>query len=110
VSERRTDLGSSLLGAGAFLLGVALIVFTFQQAWALFQVTPNQALGLKTGEPIQLEAAGSRLVWVIVRILLLALMAGVGSMVAKWGIRMYGVKFEWPWERPKPVPPSQPPT
>lgn len=99
MGDRRKDPGSALLGALAFLVGLGLVLFTFWQAWNLFQVPPMTALGLEKGKPIDPASAGGRLVWIIVQILLLMLMAGVGSVIAKWGIRMYGVRFSIPFLR-----------
>lgn len=99
MADGRKDWLSSLLGVGSFLLGLGLIVFTFQQAWAIFNTPPAQALGIRPGEPLAPETTGVQLLWIVVRLLVLLVMAAVGSLVAKWGIRMYGIKFEWPLGR-----------
>jgi hypothetical protein len=87
---------------------MALIVFTFQQAWDIFNTPPAQALGIKPGEPLAPETTGVQLLWIVVRLLVLLVMAAMGSLVAKWGIRMYGIKFEWPLgKKEAPSEPSQ---
>lgn len=72
-----------------FLGGVALLLFTFKMALELFTTPPQQALGIQTGKDLDVSKAGSNLVGILIRILLLLVMAFVGSMIANRGIGMY---------------------
>jgi CDP-diglyceride synthetase len=71
------------------LVGIALLVITFRLAYGMFTVPTDRALGLQPNQPVQLEDAGQRLVGVLIRILLLIVMAGVGSAIATRGIKLY---------------------
>lgn len=93
------DWGSPLLGALAFLVGLGLIMFTFQQAWALFQAPPAQLLEIKPGTELDVNATVGRLTGILFRLLMLAMMGWAGSLVAKWGLRMYGIRFSFKPEK-----------
>ncbi len=99
------DWGSPLLGALAFLVGLGLIVFTFQQAWILFQTPPAKALGVKPGMELDVNDTVARITSILFRILMLLVMGWAGSLVAKWGLRMYGIRFTF---RPEKEPQEQP--
>lgn len=100
------DWGSPLLGALAFLVGLGLIVFTFQQAWALFQTPPAQILEIKPGTELDVNATVSRLTGILFRLLMLTMMGWAGSLVAKWGLRMYGIRFSFKQDRDSAKPAS----
>lgn len=85
----RRDVTSALVGMLVFFGGIALLVITFQQAYAMFTIPTDRALGLQPNQPVQLEDAGQRLVGVLIRVLLLVVMAGVGSAIATRGIKLY---------------------
>ncbi len=93
------DWGSPLLGALAFLIGLGLIVLTFQQAWLLFQTPPAQVLEIKPGTELDVNATVSRLTGILFRLLMLTMMGWAGSLVAKWGLRMYGIRFNFKPEK-----------
>ena len=77
------------MGMLVFLGGVALLAYTFQTALGMFRVPAQEALGIKTGKPVDLNEAGARFAGVLVRVLLLVVMAIVGSLVANRGIHLY---------------------
>lgn len=79
----------SILGILVFLGGIALLLLTFKIAYDMFQRPPSEALGLEPGKPMQLQIAGSNFAGTILRVLLLALMGLVGSLVASKGIHLY---------------------
>lgn len=93
------DWGSPLLGALAFLVGLGLIVFTFQQAWSLFQTPPAQTLGVKPGMELNVNDTVARLTGILFKLLMLLVMGWAGSLAAKWGLRMYGIRFSFKPER-----------
>lgn len=93
------DWGSPLLGALAFLIGLGLIIFTFQQAWLLFQTPPAQILDIQPGTELNVNATVGRLTSILFRLLMLAMMGWAGSLVAKWGLRMYGIRFSFKPEK-----------
>lgn len=88
-----------MLGALAFLGGLGLIVFTFQQAWSLYQTPPAQSLGIRPGMELDLNDTIARLTGILFKILMLLVMGWAGSLVAKWGLRMYGIRFSFKPER-----------
>ncbi len=85
---RRDGLGS-VLGLLVFLGGLGLLLITFKLAYEMFSVAPEDALGLKAGQPIVLEAAGSTFAGLIVRVLVLIAMGILGSFIANRGITLY---------------------
>jgi hypothetical protein len=85
----RRDVPGSLLGILTFLGGVCLLLLTFQQAYGLFNVPPQDALGLRGAKELNPAVAGNSLTTVLLRILLLFVMAFVGSMIANRGISLY---------------------
>lgn len=85
----KRDVAGALVGMLVFFGGIALLVITFRLAYGMFTVPTDQALGLQPNQPVQLEDAGQRLVGVLIRILLLIVMAGVGSAIATRGIKLY---------------------
>lgn len=85
----RRDLTGSLLGLAVFLGGIALLLFTFKTAYALFTEPPARVLGLEKGQPVDLGSAGSNLVASVFRVVLLVVMAIVGSIIANRGIQLY---------------------
>lgn len=85
----RRDLTGSLLGILVFLGGIALLLFTFRTAYEMFRVPPATALQLQPGKPVDLGLAGSNLVGSILKVILLVIMALVGSLIANKGIQLY---------------------
>lgn len=77
------------IGLLVFLGGIALLVVTFRLAFSIFETPPSTAIGAVKGKTIDLAAAGSSVVSLLIKIVLLALMAVVGSMVANRGISLY---------------------
>jgi hypothetical protein len=83
------DFFGGFLGVVVFLGGVALLVFTFKLAYELFMVPPDTALGMKPGKPLDVGKAGDSAALLVLRIILLLIMAFVGSQVANRGISLY---------------------
>lgn len=79
----------SILGILVFLGGVGLLGWTFQLAYTFFSVPPTDALGLAGAKALDPAKAGNSVTALLIRILLLFVMAFVGSMVANRGIAMY---------------------
>ncbi len=71
------------------MIGVGLIVVSFWQAYLQYSTPPSLALGIKPGEPLDLNSAGDRVFTLIWRALLLLVMTIVGSSIASRGIKMY---------------------
>lgn len=78
-----------MLGIFVFLGGVALLVFTFKLAYDMFAVPPQDVLGIKPKQPLDLGVAGSSFAGVIIRVLLLAVMGLMGSLIANRGISLF---------------------
>lgn len=85
----RGSIGGSLLGILVFLGGVALLLFTFKLAYDMFVVPPQDALGIKPKQPLDLGQAGSSFVGLIVKVLLLAVMGLMGSLIANRGVTLF---------------------
>ncbi len=87
--QHSSDWFGMLLGFLTFVFGIGLLFFTFKLAFELFSVPPDQAVGIAKDKAVDFAQAGQSLVAVFVRILLLLVMAGVGSMIANRGIKLY---------------------
>ncbi len=87
--ERRRDGFATTIGLLTFLGGVGLIVATFWLAQSMFSVDPEDALGIQKGSPLDLNNVVAAGVWILMRVILLIVMAGIGSAVATRGIKLY---------------------
>jgi hypothetical protein len=86
--KRRDGLATSL-GLVTFLGGVGLIVVTFWLAQSMFAVDPNDALGIEAGQTLDLNGVLKAGMAILMKIILLVVMAGIGSAVATRGIKLY---------------------
>ncbi len=89
MASKGRDSLASFLGVIVFLAGVTVIGLALWQAWQLFSLTPRDSLGLETGKPIDFGSVLQHFGQVLIRILLLVLIAGIGSTLANRGARMY---------------------
>ncbi|MFN8140053.1 MAG: hypothetical protein U0R49_09680 [Fimbriimonadales bacterium] len=83
---RRTDWFGVILGAAVFLGGIALLAFTFLNAFTLF-TTPQERLIERTNPEV--TRIVSDFSYVILKIGVLLVMSIVGSIISGKGIRMY---------------------
>lgn len=84
-----TDLFGSVLGALTFLLGIALLVFTFLRAADMF-LNPNQIVSANSpGQQQDVTEIGVRFGTVVFQIGLLVVMSIVGAIISTRGIHMY---------------------
>ncbi len=87
--ERKRDGVATTIGLFTFLGGVGLIVATFWLAQTMFSVEPGDAIGIEAGKPLDLNNVVAAGVWILMRVILLVVMAGIGSAVATRGIKLY---------------------
>ncbi|MCG9895833.1 MAG: hypothetical protein MH204_10205 [Fimbriimonadaceae bacterium] len=87
--SRSADRPGIALGLLTFLVGVGLILFAFWLTWQMVQTPPAEALGFEEGQPLDLNRLAVNGLGLLIRIILLVVMAGLGSMVASRGIRLY---------------------
>jgi len=92
--------GSTLVGLLVFLGGVALIVFAFKLAFDIFAVPPPIRMEAVEGKPIDIGQAADTLSSVVIKVILLVVMAGFGSMIANRGIKLYATKTKSLEENP----------
>ncbi|MCU0316139.1 MAG: hypothetical protein MUC92_06060 [Fimbriimonadaceae bacterium] len=85
----RRDGCSGWVGLLTFMIGLSMIALAFKLAYDLFMIPPQVAMQIEPGKPIEVSRAANSLVEVLVRLLLLVVMAGFGSMVANRGIKLY---------------------
>lgn len=86
--DKREPAGATL-GLLTFIGGLILIGFAFQQAFALFNTPPRQALGIESEAVIDLGQTVDNLQVVVVRVLLVLVMCIIGSVISNRGIRLY---------------------
>lgn len=86
--RRRDPLGTAV-GLITFLAGVGLIVMTFMLAREMFMMPAEQALNIKEGEVMDVNRALVAGTFILFRVILLVVMAGLGSIVANRGIKLY---------------------
>jgi hypothetical protein len=73
-----------------FVIGVGLVVLTFWQAYQVFTTPVAAVVGAdKNGQPVQLQGIVNGVGDTVTRVILLLLMAGLGSIVATRGIRLF---------------------
>jgi len=87
--RHRKDYVGTLFGLVVFLAGIGLLVFVFKNAYELFSVPPDTAIGINKKGPISIDEAsrsGIALVW---RIVLMMIMCVIASIIANRGIKLY---------------------
>lgn len=90
MSERNRREGIGLVvGVLTFLGGVALLLFTFQLALALFSTPPSEALQIQEKTPLDPGKIGQSAVVLLSRIAGVLMMCVIGSVVSNRGIRLY---------------------
>ncbi len=92
MSKPRRDALSALFGLVVFLVGVGLIFFAFKLAYDMFTVPPTLAMDIKPGAPVALDKAANGLYQVVVKVVVLVIMAGIGSAAANKGIKLYAAE------------------
>jgi hypothetical protein len=85
----RRDWTAGVVGLLVFFGGIGLLVITFQLAYGMFNVPVDRALNMDPSKPLNVGDAGQRFVGIVIRILLLLVMAVVGSLIANRGIKLY---------------------
>lgn len=98
----RPDWLGGLVGILTFLGGIVLLLLTFRLAFEMFSIPPERALNVNRETPVDLARTGETFVGIIGRILLLLVMAAVGSIIANRGIKLYAES------RVHPMPPAPP--
>lgn len=86
---RRPDWLGGVVGILTFLVGVGLLLVTFQQAYGMFSVEPAQALGIRPGDKVDIGRTGENFVGIVGRVLFLLVMSAVGSVIANRGVKLY---------------------
>ncbi len=85
----RLRRGSVVTGLIVFFAGIAMILFAFKLAFDLYSVPPALRVDAVAGRPVDLTRAGESLTQTLIRILVIAIMAAIGGVVANRGISMY---------------------
>ncbi len=86
---RKPDWLGGVVGILTFLVGVGLLLLTFQRAYDLFSIEPAKALNLKPNATADLAKTGESFAGILGRILVLLVMSAVGSVIANRGIKLY---------------------
>ncbi|MES1228465.1 MAG: hypothetical protein ABUL72_07315 [Armatimonadota bacterium] len=81
--------GAAWLGVLIALVGLGMIGLAFYLAYQMFLVPPSQAMKIVPGEPMDFGMTVNSLIQVIVKVVMLVLMAGFGSLFANRGIKLY---------------------
>lgn len=84
--SRRPDWLGIILGLAVFLLGIAILVFTFLQASEFFAQSPDKVV---KKEDVDVAQVGKNFADVVLQIGKLLVMSGIGSMISSRGVRMY---------------------
>lgn len=100
MAEKRLIAGP-LVGVLVFLFGVGLILMTFWWAFQLYQTPPLDALNVNPDKPINLNGAAQSLLRSLFQVVLLVVMAAIGSIIAGRGIKMYSATAR-PEDLPRP--------
>lgn len=86
---RKRDWLGALIGLAVFLGGIGIIVWAFRQAYTMFTTPPSDALGIKSGETVNLNRAGENGIRILYQTALLFVIVIIGSVVANRGIKLY---------------------
>lgn len=87
-NSKRDWLGS-MVGLTIVVGGMAILYSVFREALHLFTTPPSVWLNIKPGQPIELASAFNSIFGVILKIILLVIMAWLGSVITNRGIFLY---------------------
>jgi hypothetical protein len=88
--DRRRGYWGAVIGIAVFLAGVGLVGLTFYLAYGQFTTPPDAMLDKTEDGAIDVGSAASLLMILIFKILLLLVMAALGSSISNRGIKLYG--------------------
>jgi len=69
--------------------GIALLGLTFYAAYQMFAISPDQAMAVQPGKPVDLAQTGDNFVRLLERVVLLVVMGAVASALSNRGIKLY---------------------
>jgi ATP/ADP translocase len=88
--RNKRDWLGSIVGLAIVLGGMAILYSVFREALSLFATPPNVAVNVKADQPIDLRSAYNSIFSVILKVILLIIMAWIGSVITNRGIFLYG--------------------
>jgi hypothetical protein len=88
IVHKRDWLGT-LIGLAIVLGGMAILYSVFREALHLFTTPPAVWLNVKPGQPIELSSAFNSVFGVVLKVILLVIMAWLGSVITNRGIFLY---------------------
>jgi hypothetical protein len=83
------DKRGRIVGIVVFAVGIAVLVFVFATAYAMFRSPVQKLLVAAEGKASTAEGLGSAVVLIAVKIGLLFVMTLAGSLIASKGIQLY---------------------
>jgi hypothetical protein len=87
---RKRDWLGGLIGLAAFLAGIAIILWSFQTAFVLFNTPPETTLNIPKGKTLNVNDFWGSVIRLVYKIVMLLFMCFIGSIVANRGIKLYG--------------------
>ncbi len=87
----KRDWPGSLVGLAIVVGGMAILYTVFKEAWNMFAVPPAIALNVLPNKSIDLPNAFNATIGIFVKIVLLLIMAWLGSVITNRGIYLYGM-------------------
>lgn len=87
-SPKRDWLGT-VVGLTIVVGGMAILYSVFREALHLFATPPSVALQVKPGQPIEVSSAFNSMFGVVLKVILLVIMAWLGSVITNRGIFLY---------------------
>jgi hypothetical protein len=87
-NTKRDWLGT-LIGLAIIVGGMAILSLVFREALRLFTTPPNVAVNVDPKQPINVPSAFNSIFGVILKVILLVIMAWLGSVITNRGIFLY---------------------
>lgn len=88
-TRHRRDWLGTLVGLAIVLGGMAVLYSVFREALHLFTTPPGVWLNVKPGQPIELASVFNSIFGVVLKVILLVIMAWLGSVITNRGIFLY---------------------
>lgn len=85
----KRDWLGTLIGLAIIVGGMAILSLVFREALRLFTTPPNVAVNVDPKQPINVPSAFNSIFGVILKVILLVIMAWLGSVITNRGIFLY---------------------